>query len=121
MFMGMGGRGRGGGVVRRLGAGERERGFGILLFMTTGHHVACVDAMRRIERTFQTPLVDTHHRDSGAAGSATIADKATSSEETVEKVLTTTPSRLDGIQYLDQVAGTVRRRVAMVTRGELDG
>jgi len=66
--------------------------------------------------------LSTHNaRDSGAAGSATIADKATSSEETVEYVLTTTPSRLDGIWYLNQVAGTVRRRVVMVIRVRLNG
>jgi len=64
----------------------------------------------------------THNiRDSGAAGPANTADKAASSEVTVEYVLSTTSSRLDGIQYLDQVAGTVRRRVAMVTRVRLDG
>ena len=82
--MGRGGREREGGVVRRLGVGEREGGFVILLFMMTGHHVACVDAMRRMERTSQALLADTQHRDSGAAGSATIADRATNSEVTVE-------------------------------------
>ena len=42
--MGRGGRGRGGGVVRRLGVGEREGGFVILVSRATGRQIECADA-----------------------------------------------------------------------------
>jgi len=46
MFMEMGGRGRGGGVVRRLGVGERERRFVILIDIATGRQIEGLDAVR---------------------------------------------------------------------------
>jgi len=53
--MGRGGRGRGGGVVRRLGVGERERVIGILVSRATGRKIECEDDVRRVRATSSRP------------------------------------------------------------------